>query len=62
MITIESVNNGFILRNDETEEALVFQKEFNSKNMALAAVFKYLQENLEEAESVKIKVDFQHES
>lgn len=61
MITIESVTNGFVVRNEEVEETLVFQKEFNSKNMALAAVFRYLQQNLEEAEAVKIKVDFQHE-
>lgn len=61
MIQIEAVTNGFVVRNEEVEETLVFQKEFNSKNMALAAMFKYLQQNLEEAEPVKVKVDFVHE-
>lgn len=61
MITIESVTNGFVVRNDEIEETLVFQKEYNSKNMALLALFKYISENFEEPEQVKIKLDFAHE-
>ena len=61
MITIESVTNGFVVRNDEVEETLVFQKEYNSKNMALLAVFKYICENMEEPEQVKVKLDFAHE-
>jgi hypothetical protein len=61
MITIESVTNGFVVRNDEIEETLVFQKEYNSKNMGLLAVFKYIAENFEEPEQVKIKLDFVHE-
>ncbi len=61
MITIESVTNGFVVRNDEIEETLVFQKEYNSKNMGLLAVFKYIAENFEEPEPVKIKLDFVHD-
>jgi len=61
MITVESVTNGFVVRNDEIEETLVFQKEYNSKNMALLALFKYIAENFEEPEPVKIKLDFAHE-
>jgi len=61
MITIESVTNGFVVRNDEIEETLVFQKEYNSKNMALLALFKYIAQNFEEPELVKIKLDFVHE-
>lgn len=61
MITIESVTNGFVVRNDETDETMVFEKQYNSKNMALLALFKYVAENMEEPEPVKIKLDFQHD-
>lgn len=62
MITIEKVSNGFILRIEEADEdtTLVCQKEFNSMNMALGAVFKELMGRWqEESESVHIKLDIE---
>jgi len=59
MISIEKVSNGFVMRVDEGEEesVIVFQKEYNSMNVALAAVFQYLQEHWQDDEAVKIKID-----
>jgi hypothetical protein len=44
MISIEKVDNGFIIRIEEEEETAVFvaQKEYDSMNMALASVCKTL--------------------
>jgi hypothetical protein len=44
MISIEKVDNGFIIRIEEEEETAVFvaQKEYESMNMALASVCKTL--------------------
>ena len=59
MISIEKVSNGFVVRVEEGEEesVIVFQKEYNSMNVALAAVFQYLQEHWQDDEAVKIKMD-----
>lgn len=59
MISIEKVSNGFVVRVEEGEEesVIVFQKEYNSMNVALAAVFRYLQEHWQDDEAVKIKMD-----
>ena len=60
MISIEKVSNGFVMRvdeGDEGENVIVFQKEYNSMNVALAAVFQYLQEHWQDDEAVKIKID-----
>lgn len=44
MISIEKVDNGFIIRIEEEEETAVFvaQKEYDSMNVALASVCKTL--------------------
>lgn len=62
MISIEKVSNGFILRIEEGEEdiTLVCQREFNSMNVALGAVFKELLNRWQdESEPVGIKLDVQ---
>lgn len=56
MITIEKAQNGYIVRIDD-EETLVFQQEFNSKNVALGAVCRLLLERYGEDENVTIKID-----
>ena len=60
MINIEKVSNGYIVRIEENDEdsTLVCQKEYNSMNVALGAVFKLLIERWQdESEPVGIKLD-----
>lgn len=60
MISIDKVSNGFVVRIEEGEEdtTLVCQKEYNSMNVALAAVFKQLMDRWQdETEPVGIKLD-----
>jgi hypothetical protein len=57
-ISIEKATNGYIVRDDETEEILVFQKEYNSCNIALAAALNYAREKFEdEDETIKTVFD-----
>jgi hypothetical protein len=60
MITIEKVSNGYIVRveEDETDDTLVFQREFDSMNLALLAVFKHMQNLWQEDEGPQIKLDY----
>lgn len=59
MISIEKVSNGFVARVEEGDEdyTVVFQKEFNSLNVALGAVFKMLLDRWSEDEPVKVILD-----
>ncbi len=60
MISIEKVQNGFVIRIEEADEdaTLVCQKEYNSMNVALGAVCKLLIDRWQdESESVGIKLD-----
>ena len=60
MISIERVDNGFIIRIEEEEETavLVAQKEFDSMNMALGAVCKMLITRWQDqSEAIAIKLD-----
>lgn len=60
MISIEKVSNGFIVRIEEAgeDETQVFQKEFNSMNMALAAICKMLLERWQhDEEAIQVKLD-----
>jgi hypothetical protein len=62
MISIEKVRNGFVLQinEDEEEYTIVCQQEYNSMNVALAAVFRTLMEHYQDNdESIKIKLDVQ---
>jgi uncharacterized lipoprotein YajG len=57
MLSIEKACNGFIVREEEGETR-VYQAEFNSVNVALAAVIKDLIEKMADDEEIRIKVDF----
>lgn len=59
MISIEKVSNGFIARIEEPDDdtTIVFQKEYNSLNMALAAVCQHLLERWQDDEPIQIKLD-----
>ena len=59
MIQIEKVTNGYILRVEEDEEdsAIVFQKEYDSLNVALGSVCNYLIKMYSEPSEVQLKVD-----
>ena len=62
MISIERVDNGFIIRIEEEEETavLVAQKEFNSMNVSLGAVCKLLIDRWQDqSEAIAIKLDVQ---
>ena len=56
MLSIEKACNGFIVREEEGETR-VYQAEFNSVNVALAAVIKDLIEKMADDEEIRIKVD-----
>lgn len=56
MIQIEKVSNGYIVHVDE-DETIVFQREYQSMNMALAAVLNFLKEQWQDDEHVKVKLD-----
>ena len=60
MITIEKVSNGYVMRVEENEmdETLVFQREFDSMNLALLASFKHLIDLWQEVEGPQIKLDY----
>lgn len=60
MISIEKVNNGFVVRIEEGEDdyTMVLQKEYDSMNMALGSVCKLLVDHWQdESEAVGIKLD-----
>jgi hypothetical protein len=60
VISIERVDNGFIIRIEEEEETavLVAQKEFNSMNVSLGAVCKLLIDRWQDqSEAIAIKLD-----
>jgi hypothetical protein len=59
MIQIEKVTNGYILRIEEDEEdsTIVFQKEYDSLNVALGSVCNYLIKMYSEPSEVQLKVD-----
>ena len=59
MIQIEKVTNGYILRVEEDEEdsTIVFQKEYDSLNVALGSVCNYLIKMYSEPSEVQLKVD-----
>lgn len=61
MITIEKVSNGYIMRVEEGDEdsTIVFQKEYNSLNVALGAVCNDLIKRWAEDGEVGIKVDLE---
>lgn len=56
MINIEKASNGFIVR-EEDGDVRVYQAEFNSVNVALAAVIRDLIEKMADDEEIRIKVD-----
>jgi hypothetical protein len=60
MITIEKVSNGYVMRVEEndTDETLVFQREFDSMNLALLASFRHLIDLWQESEGPQIKLDY----
>ena len=60
MITIEKVSNGYVMRVEEndTDETLVFQREFDSMNLALLASFRHLIDLWQEAQGPQIKLDY----
>jgi len=59
MISIEKVSNGYIVRIEEDgqDETLVCQREYDSMNMALLAVFKQLCEQWQDVSEPQIKLD-----
>ena len=59
MISIEKVNNGFVVRIEEGEDdyTMVLQKEYDSMNMALGSVCKLLVDHWQDDEHVKVKLD-----
>ena len=59
MITIEKVSNGYIMRVEEGDEdsTVVFQKEYNSLNVALGALCNDLINRWSEETEVQLKVD-----
>lgn len=60
MISIERVSNGFVLtiNEDDEEFTMVCQKEYDSMNVALAAVCNILIKRwTEESEPIGLKVD-----
>lgn len=59
MISIEKVSNGFIARIEEPDEdtTIVFQKEYNSLNMALGSVLQHLLDRWSDDEPIQIKLD-----
>lgn len=60
MISIERVSNGFVLtiNEDDEEYTMVCQKEYDSMNVALAAVCNILIKRwTEESEPIGLKVD-----
>jgi len=59
VISIERVTNGYIVRIEEgeTDETLVCQREYDSMNMALLAVFKQLCEQWQDVSEPQIKLD-----
>lgn len=60
MISIERVQNGFVVRIEEGEDdyTMVLQKEFNSMNIALGSLCKLLIDRWQdESETVGIKLD-----
>ena len=59
MISIEKVNNGFVVRIEEGDDdyTMVLQKEYDSMNMALGSVCKLLLEHWQDDEHVKVKLD-----
>lgn len=61
MITIEKVSNGYIMRVEEGDEdsTVVFQKEYNSLNVALGAVCNDLIKRWAEEGEIGIKVDLE---
>ena len=56
MLSIEKASNGFIVREEEGA-VTVYQAEFNSVNVALAAVIRDLIEKMADDEEIRIKVD-----
>lgn len=56
MLSIEKACNGFIVREEEGETR-VYQAEFNSVNVALAALMKDLIEKMADDEEIKVRVD-----
>lgn len=56
MLSIEKACNGFIVR-EEDGETRVYQAEFNSVNVALAALMKDLIEKMADDEEIKVRVD-----
>jgi len=56
MLSIEKASNGFIVREEEGV-VTVYQAEFNSVNVALAAVIRDLIEKMADEEEIRIKVD-----
>lgn len=56
MINIEKASNGFIVR-EEDGDVRVYQAEFNSVNVALAAVIRDLIEKMADNEDIKVRVD-----
>ncbi len=61
MVTIEKVSNGYIMRVEEGEEdsTIVFQKEYDSLNVALGALCNDLIKRWAEEGEVRIKVDLE---
>lgn len=59
MISIEKVSNGYIFRIEENEEdsTIVFQKEYDSLNVALGSVCNYLIKLWSEDKEPQLKVD-----
>jgi len=47
-VSVEKASNGYILRDDETDEVLVFQKEYESCNVALAAILNHIRQKFED--------------
>lgn len=58
MISIDKVSNGFIVHVDE-DETIVFQKEYDSMNLALGSVFRFLIKHLAEEDDITLKLDFE---
>lgn len=58
MISIEKASNGFIVHVDD-ERTLVFQQEYDSMNLALGSVFRFLTKHLAEEDDISLKIDFE---
>ena len=60
MISIEKVSNGYVVRIEENgeDETLVCQKEYDSMNVALLAVFNEMKSRWHEDEGPQLKLDF----